>query len=145
MGLSSGTVSALIVGIISAIAAPLAGIVARDYGQGDENKIAIGSAGVCIASTILIYLLALRGKTAKRGSTGYLIFFAFFTFACMCDLWLGLAIDKTPSLSVMTDLTFSVDGNIVITISAFLIVSLRDLPGVPPTFTTGSILLVATS
>ena len=95
MGLSSGTVSALIVGIISAIAAPLAGIVARDYGQGDENKIAIGSAGVCIASTILIYLLALRGKTAKRGSTGYLVFFAFFTFACMCDLWLGLAIAIT--------------------------------------------------
>ena len=98
MGLSSGTVSALIVGIISAIAAPLAGIVARDYGQGDENKIAIGSAGVCIASTILIYLLALRGKTAKRGSTGYLVFFAFFTFACMCDLWLGLAIDNINPL-----------------------------------------------
>ena len=88
MGLSSGTVSALIVGIISAIAAPLAGIVARDYGQGDENKIAIGSAGVCIASTILIYLLALRGKTAKRGSTGYLVFFAFFFLRLFLPIFL---------------------------------------------------------
>ena len=58
---------------------------------------------------------------------------------------LGLANDKTPSVSVITDLTFSVEGNIVITISAFLIVSLRELPGVPPTFTTGSIFSVTTS
>ena len=98
MVLSAGTTSALIVGVISGIAAPLAGVVARDYGNGDETKTAIGSAGVCLISTILIYLSALRGKVAKRGSTGYLIFFAFFTFACMCDLWLGLAIDNINPL-----------------------------------------------
>ena len=35
-----------------------------------------------------------EAKLPKRGSTGYLVFFAFFTFACMCDLWLGLEIDN---------------------------------------------------
>ena len=96
--ISSGTLSALTVGVISAIAAPLAGIVARDYGDGDETKTFLSSAVVCLLSTALIYLLALRGKVAKRGSTGYLVFFAFFTFACMCDLWLGLAIDNINDL-----------------------------------------------
>eukprot|EP00944_MAST-04C_sp_MAST-4C-sp1_P008130 g8130.t1 len=95
---SSGTVSALIVGVISAVAAPLAGIVARDFGEGNETKTFLSSAVVCLVSTALIYLLALRGKVAKRGSTGYLVFFAFFTFACMCDLWLGLAIDNINDL-----------------------------------------------
>ena len=79
---SSGTVSALIVGVISAVAAPLAGIVARDFGEGNETKTFLSSAVVCLVSTALIYLLALRGKVAKRGSTGYLVFFAFF-YICL--------------------------------------------------------------
>ena len=64
----------------------------------NETKTFLSSAVVCLVSTALIYLLALRGKVAKRGSTGYLVFFAFFTFACMCDLWLGLAIDNINDL-----------------------------------------------
>ena len=58
---------------------------------------------------------------------------------------LGLAIDKIPSLSVMTDFTFSVEGNMVTIISAFSIVSFIVLPGVPPTLTTGSIFSVTIS
>ena len=95
---SKGTKAALLVGLISALAAPLAGYVAGVFGNGDETKTFLASAAVCVCSTALIYLVVLRKTEAKIGSNAYLAFFSFFTFACMCDLWLGFAIDNVHPL-----------------------------------------------